>query len=87
MRGAAVVVNRVARTENFTVLTYLDKEVTLYDDVKLLTVVRGKLNFRLVNAVVIRDADIKRLCNTVLESISKVVLRHTVSLAYLLSEP
>ena len=63
----------------------LYKQLTLHDEVELLTVVRGQLDLLLLSLGVELALDVQRLGYTVLEGVREVVVGHAVSLRYLLT--
>ena len=61
-------------------LSDLYKETSIYDDIKLLTIMACKLYIPVLSFRVIDTLDIQRLCNPVLEGICKIEVGHAMSI-------
>ena len=85
VRGVGVVVDGVACAQHLGMLAHLHHELTLNDDIQLLSRVGGQLDILVLGLLGVGGAHEQGLCDTVLEGVGHVVVHHAVSLGDLLS--
>ena len=86
VRGVGIKVDGIAGTENLLMIADLHHQLSLDDDIDLLTVMSGQLHGLTLRLGIVLALDIERLRDTVLERVSEVIIGHAVRLRDLLTE-